>query len=34
MIGEYRFFQDYFDGQIVKAESDNFKMFKVVFGFC
>ncbi len=30
MIGEYRFFQDYFDGQIVKAESDNFKMFKVV----
>ncbi len=29
MIGEYRFFQDYFDGQIVAKESDKFKMFKI-----
>lgn len=30
MIGEYRFFQDYFDGQIVTKETENFKMFKTI----
>jgi nicotinamide riboside transporter PnuC len=30
MIGEYKFFQDFFDGQIVKKESENFKLFKLV----
>lgn len=30
MIGEYRFFQEFFDGQIVKEESEKFKMFKLV----
>lgn len=30
MIGEYRFFNEYFDGQIVKAESDKFKLFKLL----
>lgn len=30
MIGEYRFFQDFFDGQIVKKDSDRFKIFKLV----
>lgn len=29
MIGEYRFFQDYFDGQIITKESDKFKMLKL-----
>lgn len=30
MIGEYRFFQDFFDGQIIKKESDEFKVFKLI----
>lgn len=30
MIGEYRFFQDYFDGQIVTKESEKFKLFKIL----
>lgn len=30
MIGDYRFFQDFFDGQIVSEESDKYKMFKVM----
>ena len=30
VIGEYRFFQDFFDGQIVKGESERFKLFKVL----
>lgn len=30
MIGEYRFFQDFFDGQIVKEDSSKFKMFKLL----
>lgn len=30
MIGEYRFFQEFFDGQIVKQESEKYKMFKLV----
>ena len=30
MIGEYRFFQEFFDGQIVQTESDNYKFFKVM----
>lgn len=30
MIGEYRFFQEFFDGQIVKQETDSYKMFKIL----
>lgn len=30
MINDYRFFQDFYDGQIVREESDNFKMFKIL----
>ena len=34
MIGEYRFFQEFFDGQIVQKESDNYKLFKVLLMAC
>lgn len=34
MIGEYRFFQDFFDGQIVKEESEKFKLFKIMLFSC
>ena len=30
MIGEYRFFNEYFDGQIIRKESEKFKLFKVL----
>ena len=30
MIGEYRFFQEFFDGQIIQEETDSYKMFKIV----
>ena len=30
VIGEYRFFQDFFDGQIIKEESEKYKLFKVL----
>lgn len=30
MIGEYRFFQEFFDGQIIKDESQKYKLFKVL----
>ncbi len=30
MKGEYRFFQEFFDGQIVKPESEKFKIFKLL----
>ena len=30
MIGEYRFFQEFFDGQIIKEDTDGYKMFKVL----
>ena len=30
MIGEYRFFQEFFDGQIVQEETDNYKMLKII----
>lgn len=30
MINEYRFFQEFFDGQIVKKDSDKYKFFKIV----
>ena len=30
MIGEYRFFQEFFDGQIVKEESEKYKLFKIM----
>ena len=34
MIGEYRFFQEYFDGQIVKEESEKYKLFKILLFSC
>lgn len=34
MIGEYRFFQDFFDGQIVKPETEKYKLFKVMLFSC
>ena len=34
MIGEYRFFQDFFDGQIVKEESEKYKLFKLMLVSC
>lgn len=34
MIGEYRFFQEFFDGQIVKEESERYKLFKIVLFSC
>lgn len=34
MIGEYRFFQEFFDGQIVKEESEKYKMFKILLFSC
>ena len=30
MTNEYKFFHDFFDGQIIKEESEKFKMFKVL----
>lgn len=30
MIGEYRFFNEFFDGQIVKPESQKMKLFKLI----
>lgn len=30
MIGEVRFFQEFFDGEIVQEESERYKMFKIV----
>ncbi len=30
MIGEYRFFQEFFDGQIVNPESEKYKLFKLL----
>lgn len=30
MIGDYRFFQEFFDGQIVKEESEKYKLFKLL----
>lgn len=30
MKGEYRFFQEFFDGQIVKEESEKYKIFKLL----
>ncbi len=34
MIGEYRFFQDFYDGQIVKAETEKYKLFKILLVSC
>lgn len=34
MIGEYRFFQEFFDGQVVKEESDRYKLFKIMLFSC
>lgn len=34
MIGEYRFFQEFFDGQIVKEETTAYKMFKMLLVAC
>lgn len=34
MIGEYRFFQDFYDGQIVKPETERYKLFKLVLFSC
>lgn len=34
MIGEYKFFQEFFDGQIVKEESDRYKLFKLLLFSC
>jgi len=34
MIGEYRFFQEFFDGQIVKEDSEKYKMFKILLLSC
>ena len=34
MIGEYRFFQEFFDGQIVKDETPAYKMFKLLLVSC
>ena len=30
MIGEYRFFHYFYDGQIVKSETEKYKLFKLV----
>lgn len=30
MIGEYRFFNEFFDGQVLKKESEKFKLFKLM----
>ena len=34
MIGEYKFFQEFFDGQIVQKESDRYKLFKLLLISC
>lgn len=34
MVGEYRFFQEFFDGQIVKEETTAYKMFKMLLVAC
>lgn len=34
MIGEYRFFHEFFDGQVVKKESDKYKLFKIMLFSC
>ena len=34
MINDKRFFQDFFDGQIVKPESEKYKMFKLLLVSC
>ena len=34
MISEYRFFHEFFDGQVVKEESDRYKLFKLVLFSC
>lgn len=34
MIGEYRFFQEFFDGQIVQKESEKYKLFKILLFSC
>ena len=34
MIGEYRFFQEFFDGQIVQEESEKYKLFKILLFSC
>lgn len=34
MIGEYRFFHEFFDGQVVKEETERYKLFKVVLFSC
>ena len=34
MIGEYRFFQDFYDGQIVKPETERYKLFKILLVSC
>lgn len=34
MIGEYRFFQDFYDGQIVKPETEKYKLFKLLLVSC
>lgn len=34
MINDYRFFQEFFDGQIVKEESDRYKLFKIMLISC
>lgn len=30
MVGEYKFFQEFFDGQIVQEETESYKMFKIL----
>ena len=34
MIGEYKFFQEFFDGQVVKEESERYKLFKLLLISC
>ncbi len=34
MINDYRFFQDFYDGQIVKKESEKFKLVKLLLVSC
>lgn len=34
MINDYRFFQDFYDGQIVKKESEKYKLFKLLLVSC
>lgn len=34
MIGDQRFFQEFFDGQIVKEESEKYKLFKILLFSC